>query len=370
MSRARAVLFFSVWAGALLAGCAAPSAPTPRRPIVPTAVSNLSARQEGGEIVLTFTLPDHSTDREPLAEQPSVEIFRAELAPGSRPDAKSAWRMAYEIPAGRLDLYTKDKKIEFRDPLAPADLGHTDGFPVAYMVRTREVRARASNDSNYLVARAFPPPPVPGSGIGKVTEHAIVLSWGESTAPQGGVFAGYRVYRTELESGEKQPQQGLAQSNLKKPLEMIGTTPTNEYRDERFEFGATYLYAVRSVATFGADQVESGDSPSITVEARDVFPPGAPAGLEAAVLLATPQSGAYVELSWEISPESDLAGYRIYRSDEASGSGVRLNPELLPGPSFRDIAVVSGKKYFYSVTAVDQAGNESERSSEVAVEIP
>lgn len=370
MTRVRAVLVSSVWAGVLLAGCAAPGDPTPRRPIVPTAVSDLSARQEGGEIVLTFTLPDHSTDREPLAEQPSVEVFRAELAPGSKPDSKSAWRMAYEIPAGRLDVYLKNKKIEFRDPLAPAELGKADGFPIAYMVRTREVRARASGDSNYLLERAFSPPSVPGGGIGKVTEQAIVLTWGESSAPAGGVFAGYRIYGTELESGEKQLSPGLAQSNLKGPLQMVGTSPSTEYRDKHFEFGVTYLYTVRSVAAFGADQVESGDSPSITVEARDVFPPGAPVGLEAAVLPATPQAGAYVELSWAISPESDAAGYRIYRSDVESEAGSRLNRELLPSPAFRDISVVSGKKYFYTVTAVDQAGNESARSSEVPVEIP
>ena len=51
------------------------------------------------------------------------------------------------------------------------------------------------------------------------------------------------------------------------------------------------------------------------VTPRDVFPPAAPVGLEAAIVPATPQGAAYVELSWAISPEPDLAGYRVYRSD-------------------------------------------------------
>jgi fibronectin type 3 domain-containing protein len=130
------------------------------------------------------------------------------------------------------------------------------------------------------------------------------------------------------------------------------------------------LYTVRSVATFGADLVESADSSPVMVTARDVFPPTAPLALEAAVILATGQAPAYVELSWGISPEPDLAGYRVYRSDLETASGDRLNTELLPSPAFRDISVVSGKRYFYRVSAVDRSGNESAASSAAAADIP
>jgi len=85
---------------------------------------------------------------------------------------------------------------------------------------------------------------------------------------------------------------------------------------------------------------------------------------------ATPQGPAYIELSWEISSEPDLAGYRVYRSDLEESSGQRLNEELLPSPAFRDISVVAGKRYFYRVSAVDRAGNESSMSSAVPAEVP
>ena len=130
------------------------------------------------------------------------------------------------------------------------------------------------------------------------------------------------------------------------------------------------MYTVRSVAQFGADSVESADSAPAVVTPRDTFPPATPAGLEIAVLPATPQAPAYVELSWAISTEGDLAGYYVYRSDAEDTPGERVNTEILPSPTFRDISVVPGKRYFYRVSAVDRAGNESPKSSAVQTEVP
>src|SRR5579862_20645 len=70
--------------GALLAGCAAPGEPTPRRPPVPEAVKDLSVHQQGDGVVLDFTLPRTSTQDAPLAAPPTVEIYRgAPPVPGA-----------------------------------------------------------------------------------------------------------------------------------------------------------------------------------------------------------------------------------------------------------------------------------------------
>jgi len=47
-----------------------------------------------------------------------------------------------------------------------------------------------------------------------------------------------------------------------------------------------------------------------------------------------------------------------------------LTTELLPTPAYRDTAAESGRRYWYTVTAVDRAGNESESRPRLAVEIP
>ena len=143
-----------------------------------------------------------------------------------------------------------------------------------------------------------------------------------------------------------------------------------EYRDTAFSFGTVYLYSVRSIISYGADQVESDDSNLITVNAKDIFPPVAPQSLVGVVTPTANGMPAYIELTWGINSEPDLAGYIVYRSDAADAPGMRVNPELLPAPAFRDDAVQPGRRYFYHVTAVDQAGNESAPSATIDVALP
>jgi fibronectin type 3 domain-containing protein len=45
-----------------------------------------------------------------------------------------------------------------------------------------------------------------------------------------------------------------------------------------------------------------------------------------------------------------------------------LTPDLLLAPAFRDMPVVLGHHYFYRVTAVDRAGNESEPGNPEALQ--
>jgi fibronectin type 3 domain-containing protein len=79
---------------------------------------------------------------------------------------------------------------------------------------------------------------------------------------------------------------------------------------------------------------------------------------------------AHLELSWGISPETDLAGYNVYRSDQEGVPGMRVNTELLLTPAFRDMNAVPGRRYSYSVTAVDRSGNESPVSAAASGAVP
>lgn len=73
-------------------------------------------------------------------------------------------------------------------------------------------------------------------------------------------------------------------------------------------------------------------------------------------------------LSW--NPVAVAAGYNIYRS-AVSGSGyVKLNTALLATPKYVDTAVTGASKYFYVVTAVNAAGQESAFSAEISALIP
>jgi hypothetical protein len=372
MIRAAALLHVAVClsACALAAGCAAPGEPTARHPVVPVAVTDLAARQYGDAFALTFTLPARALDREPLAEHPTIEIYRAVLPPGAAADKKIAWRQAYTIPSERVEVYLKGEHIEFRDPLTPEDFTRATGSSMAYKIRTRAAKARASEDSNVVMARIYPAPDAPQDVRVEVKESALIVNWTEAVLPPGVSTRAYRVYRGVVESGQVSLLQDLSQAKLKIPLELAGTSPSTEFRDAQFAFGTPYVYTVRSVAQFGADLVESSDSAPAFITPRDTFPPATPTNLEITIIPATNQATAYIELSWGISPEGDLAGYSVYRSDREDAPGERISGEILPSPTFRDISILPGRRYYYRVSALDRAGNESPKSSVVQTDVP
>ena len=127
---------------------------------------------------------------------------------------------------------------------------------------------------------------------------------------------------------------------------------------------------MRSVIPVADDELESSDSQPVTVTPRDTFPPAAPQGLVAALLPGPAPVTVLVELSWSINLETDLAGYRVYRSEQEGGRGQQLlTPDLLPTPAVRDTSVVPGHRYWYTVTAVDRAGNESAPGAPVVVDV-
>jgi len=368
---ARLAFAFCVLTCALvIAGCAAPGDPTPRHPLIPTAVTDLAVRQFGSAFSLSFTLPTRSTDHETLAEHPAIEIYRADLPPGGIPVKQTAWRLVYEIPAAQVDQYVKGTHFEFRDPLTTEDFARVAGSSAAYKVRTRAVRARASSDSNIVTARIYPAPDAPRDVHIEITEPALIAHWTASPLPSGASSLTYRIYRGVPEPGETNAPQNISQAKLKSPMEVQGSSSDTNYRDVHFQFGTPYVYTIRSVAQYGADSVESADSAPALVTPRDIFPPATPTGLEIAVIPASPQTPAYAELSWDIGTEEDLAGYFVYRSDSEDTPGVRIDPEILPSPAFRDISVEPGKRYYYQVSALDRAGNESPMSSGVVANIP
>jgi len=354
----------------LIGGCAAPGDPVARHPVVPAAVTDLGARQFGNTLSLTFALPARSVDHQALAEHPTIDIYRAELPSGSAPDAKTAWRLAITVPSEQVDNYLRGNHMEFHDPLTPDQFKGDSGASLAYKIRTRVGKARESADSNVVTARIYPPPDAPGDVGVEVTESAVVVHWTPATAPPGAAGLVYRVYRGAGQAGQENPPGENPPAKLQAPPELAGTSSTAEFRDSHFEFGTAYVYTVRSAAQFGAEIVESADSSPAGVTPRQTSPPAAPVNLELAVIPATAQAAAYVELSWEISAETDLAGYSVYRSEAEGSAGQRVSTDLLPSPTFRDMSVLPGKRYYYRATAVDRFGNESAKSSAAEADIP
>ncbi len=87
----------------------------------------------------------------------------------------------------------------------------------------------------------------------------------------------------------------------------------------------------------------------------DVTPPSSPKNL-----LASSTSG-HTDLVWEKNNESDLSFYGIYRSLDST---IAISNQLstTSDTTYIDTTAEYGIKYYYSISAVESAGNESEFS--------
>lgn len=72
-----------------------------------------------------------------------------------------------------------------------------------------------------------------------------------------------------------------------------------------------------------------------------------------------------VLLNWTASPDQDVTGYNIFRSESAGGSYNTIARNVT-ATSFVDNTVEAGKQYFYTVKAVDYSLNRSAYSNEVS----
>jgi Abnormal spindle-like microcephaly-assoc'd, ASPM-SPD-2-Hydin len=127
-------------------------------------------------------------------------------------------------------------------------------------------------------------------------------------------------------------------------------------------------------------------NPSQSVNVPVVFNPGAAGTVNGSLLLMSngstvlsiplagtglaPQAHS-VDIAWDPSTSATLQGYNVYRGTVSGGPYSKVSPTLTTSTLlFTDTTPVSGKQYFYVVTAVDTSGTESAASTQVAVTIP
>ncbi len=94
----------------------------------------------------------------------------------------------------------------------------------------------------------------------------------------------------------------------------------------------------------------------ITAKKADLKPPEFPNNLEAAA------GAGVVDLQW--NAVRGAAGYNVYRSIVTHGGYQKVNDAPVSGTTYHEKDLLNGRWYYYVVTAVDAAGNESARSNE------
>jgi hypothetical protein len=359
----RLVLVLCLLPAFCLLNCGKRRPPLPPIERVQQRTELLSGVQRGNQVILSWPAPPRNAPDESVQSIRRIDVYRLAEKP------RAPLGLTEEDFAARSTLVgsvTFDQIKSGADVLTYTDPLELAGEParLRYAVRYVNASGQRAAFSNFLLlepaARIAQPPTVIATGK-EVSEDAISISWQPPAANIDGStpvnLLGYNVYRV----AESESEDGQAPIN---GALVSGT----QYVDKNFKFGDSYRYVVRSVSlgTQGS-QVESLNSNSISVSPRDVFPPSAPTSITVA---AAP---GRLSLFFPGNPESDIAGYNIYRSTDPNppkNQWSKLNRELLTQTTFQDEKVESGKRYYYYLTAVDQAGNVSAPSEVVSETVP
>ena len=295
---------------------------------------------------------------------------------------------------------------------APTDSDH-DGMPDSWEIAQRLNENDNSDRNNYdlhldytnlevylnsLIEDDLEPPAAPAGIIANAGNAMVDLDWDDNAEVD---LAGYNVYRSTTSADNYSRLNASAVTD-------------SDYADATAENGITYFYVVTAVDT---SSNESDDSSEVFATAIDFdhygdtngdlyldmtdFPDFLDVWLESDCLttsgwdingdcwvnydefglwasqwlldtiapdaptnLSVTATETQVELNWDDNAESDLASYRIYRSTETGTDFALLDTIAATISAYTDNTVTAGTTYFYVVTAVDTAFNESQDSNE------
>jgi len=97
-----------------------------------------------------------------------------------------------------------------------------------------------------------------------------------------------------------------------------------------------------------------------TPKTIDSEAPVTPTGLK-----ATPTSDGEVKLTWSTNSENDLASYKVYGGTTASPTTL-LSTVSSGTETYTQTSLSRGETYYYRISALDNSGNESDKTSDVA----
>jgi hypothetical protein len=320
-----------VWAaGAVLSwflvmGCGYKGEPLPPAAKRPVRVTDLAALQRGSNIIIHFTIPKVTTEGLPVKGDPDMEL---RVGSADSPFQPEVWKRTSD----RETVPRTDKPVA--EVTVPAAKWY--GKTVVIGLEVHGPHGRSAGPSNFKVLTVVPALPIPEAIEAANAPDAIRLEW-HAAAPE------FRILRKLADDSD---------------WAQIATTNRPTYTDNAIEYGKTYEYLVQSIeklddTTYAESELSAGK----TFKPEDKFAPAVPTGL-------SPVPGTRnINLVWERNTEKDFASYRIYRD------GVKI-AEGVTATAYSDRDLKPGVRYRYQVSAVDSAGNESAKSSEVESALP
>lgn len=359
-----AVLAASGWV-VLLAGCALAGSPQPPSLWLPEPVHDLTAQRVGTGVRLHWTMPRHTTDK-------------LELRGPQR--AQFCWMQPQD---GKVIFRTKqchrDGSSSFQ-PDGPADYTAalpeplTQGNPgaVVFFVELDSPAGKTAGASNGAWAATGSAPPAAEGLSLQTVPQGVVLRWKPASSEPEMAMRIRRKLVTPPGAPRPNETYGAPPAQVQTLEVSLSQSDPGGAVDRNAALGYVYRYTiqrVRRVQVHGRSlELDGNPSEPVNIDAKNVFPPAVPRGL---VAVADEQARA-IDLSWSPDTAPDLAGYFVYRRDLTANSGWERISGRAPvvGPAYDDHDVQAGHRYAYSVSAIDQEGNESARCPEVVEELP
>lgn len=317
--------------------------------------AEIFASQRGNFVILSWVMPSRNADESSSLYIDHADVYRL-IEPLNAPLSLTEENFASRSTLiGSVPLTKNDfahKVLTYTDTLEFAGQDARLRYAIRFVNNSGQ---KAAFSNFFLLEPTAKVADKPLNLKAEILETAIKLVW---KAPESNVngskpvnILGYNVYVLNTENE--------AYLKNKTPLS------NNEFFDKNFQFGKNYIYFVRTVSLGRTgEQVESANSDMLEVSPKDIFPPSAPSALTVA---AAPNN---LSIFFALNPESDIAGYNIYRSTNPNQNKLEwtlLTSEPIKTNTFKDNRVESGKTYYYYLTAIDTSGNTS-APSEVVTE--
>jgi hypothetical protein len=312
----------------LLTGCGYPGEPLPPALKRPVRIVDLNAVERGSKLFIQFTIPTITTEGAPVKGVEPLDV-RIGPPPAGRVDMNVWARDAQRIPQAQ---------IKRSPPIATIEIDAAPFYNKTILLAARALSPKGDDAgwSNPVAFPVVPALPKPAGVDWKNAPDAVRLTW-HAAAPQ------FRIFRKQSEKAD---------------YGALGTADKPEYLDTGITYGTTYDYLLQSIEKVNDERYAESDPTELpSVKPEDKFPPAVPGGLTAV------PGAKSIELVWNRNTDRDFASYRIYRDGKLlAGNIVSL--------AYSDRDVKPGITYTYQLSAVDTAGNESQKSAPVSAALP
>jgi len=314
--------------------------------ILPVGVKKIKVKQIGNNIRIKWNYPEFLSDDSTTLNPENIGKVYIYFLNTDYPYKKfrKKSKIIYKTEQNKIekvnDLYTID---------IPFKVAKLDGKTYYFSIRYKYGKKKSPMGKTVNIVTKIPIFPIEDLKV-SLESKTILLKWSKPSKDIIGnnvtEITGYKIFRKVIATEPSEETPDFIRINKDKIVE-------NSFEDSDSGVNGTYFYYVTVIIS---DNVYSEKSNIVKIDIQDKFPPEIPGNVTAF------KAEKFIFISWSPVSDNDLAYYRVYRKSGKNGNFV-LIADKITEHKFKDNKVKKGIRYFYSVTSVDNNGNESDDSN-------